>query len=381
MLFVVPPRCVGPWEILSVIGRGGIGTVYRGRHLGSGLRAAVKLLGPAPAMDPTSARRLAREFETLRLLEHPNVVRVYDAGVAEGYSWLAMELVEGLDLRTFLSPLAGEPILELGTVARLADGAPGPAGPVFDVEAWMREPVTGGQLLAAAPPLGDVEAIRAFADLMEEPETDPGQAGPWHTSPGAAAALRDPDLADGEEPEPDPPSAAMALQLNRPERMARLRAVLAEVLGALDFVHSRGFVHRDIKPSNIMVDDARHARIMDFGLVKQLADDTALTLNGRVVGTYRYMAPEQAAGQAVDARSDLWSLGVILYELLVGRPPFSSHIPAELWREITLLEPPPIRELNPGADPRLAAATERLLRKVPADRFQSAREVLAAVQG
>jgi serine/threonine protein kinase len=344
----------------------------------SGLRVAVKLLGPAPAMDPTSARRLAREFETLRALEHPNVVRVYDAGVAEGYSWLAMELVEGLDLRSFLSPLAGEPILELTSVPRL--DAPGPGGPIFDVDAWMREPVTGGQLPGFLPSRGDVEAIRAFADLMEEPETDPGHAGPWHTSPGAAAAIRAPDLADGEEPEPDPPSAALALQLNRPERMARLRAVLAEVLGALEFVHSRGFVHRDIKPSNIMVDDARHARIMDFGLVKQLADDTELTLNGRVVGTYRYMAPEQASGQRVDARADLWSLGVILYELLVGRPPFSSQIPAELWREITLLEPPPIRELNPGADARLAAAAERLLRKAPADRFQSAREVLAAVR-
>jgi hypothetical protein len=146
-----------------------VGTVYRARHLLDGMPAAVKLLGPAPAVDATAARRLAREFEVLRALEHPNVVRVYDAGVEEGYSWLAMELVEGLDLRTFLSPLAGEPILELGTVARIADGPDGPAGPVFDVEAWMREPVTGGQLLAAAPPRGDVEAIRAFADLMEEP--------------------------------------------------------------------------------------------------------------------------------------------------------------------------------------------------------------------
>src|SRR5512137_231269 len=247
MLFEVPPRCVGPWEILSVIGRGGIGTVYRGRHAVSGLRAAVKLLGPPPAADPTSARRLAREFETLRAIRHPNVVRVYDAGVSEGYSWLAMELVEGLDLRSYLSPLAGEPILELpsarvGTPPALS----GDAFPVFDLEAWLREPVTGGQVPVASGPPGDVDAIRAFADLMEEPETDPGRAGPWHTSPAAAAAAREPDLADGEEPEPEPPSVALALQLNRPERMARLRAVLGEVLGALQFVHDRGFVHRDL---------------------------------------------------------------------------------------------------------------------------------------
>lgn len=379
MLFPVPPRIVGSWEILSVIGRGGIGTVYRGRHTATGMRAAVKLLGPAPAVDATSARRLAREFETLQQIVHPNVVRVYDAGVAEGYSWLAMELVEGLDLRTYLSPLAGEPILELSPV-RMERRAPDPAMPVFDMDAWMAEPVTGAHELPEMETRADVAAIRAFADLMDEPETDPGPGGPWQTSPDLTAALREPDLAAGEEPEPEPPSAALALRLNRPERMARLRAVLHEVLGALQFVHERGYVHRDLKPSNIMVDDFRRARIMDFGLVKQLGEGSALTLNGRVVGTYRYMAPEQAAGQAVDARADLWSLGVILYELLAGRPPFCSHIPAELWREITLLEPPPIRELNPGADPRLTAAAERLLRKAPADRFPSARAVLDAVR-
>ena len=80
----MPPHRVGPYEIVSVIGRGGIGTVYRGRHLETGALAAVKVLGPAPAVDATAARRLAREYEVLRGLDHPNVVRVYDAGVTEG---------------------------------------------------------------------------------------------------------------------------------------------------------------------------------------------------------------------------------------------------------------------------------------------------------
>jgi serine/threonine protein kinase len=128
-----------------------------------------------------------------------------------------------------------------------------------------------------------------------------------------------------------------------------------------------------------MVDDERHARIMDFGLVKQLTDANALTLSGRVVGTYRYMAPEQASGRDVDHRADLWSLGVILYELLVGRPPFASSVPAELWREITTVEPPTIREMNPGADPVLAEAAGRLLRKDPAERFQSVTDLRRAV--
>ncbi len=350
--------------------------MYRARHLLDGMPAAVKLLGPAPAVDPTSARRLAREFEVLRALEHPNVVRVFDAGQAEGYSWLAMELVEGLDLRTYLAPLAGAAILELPSTHGTTSVAEIAAGTVFDMEAWLREPETHADveaIVARAPGAG-VDDIRAFADLMEEPETDDG-SGSWE---GMADPPRAVDLAAGEEPEPEPPSAALALQLNRPERMARMRCVLGEVLGALDFVHRRGFVHRDLKPSNIMVDDSRRARIMDFGLVKQLADASALTLSGRVVGTYRYMAPEQAAGRDVDHRADLWSLGVILYELLVGRPPFPSSVPAELWREITTLDPPPIRAMNPGADPLLAEVSERLLRKDPAKRLQSAAEVRAA---
>ncbi len=349
--------------------------MYRARHLLDGMPAAVKLLGPAPAVDATAARRLAREFEVLRALEHPNVVRVYDAGVEEGYSWLAMELVEGLDLRTYLAPLAGTPILHLPACP--PSGSAEAAGAVFDMEAWLQEPLTHADVEAVVSrsPQEGVDDIRAFANLMEEPETDDG-SGSWRRT---ADPPRTPDLAAGEDPEPGPPSAALTIQLNRPERIERMRAVLGEVLGALEFVHDRGFVHRDLKPSNIMVDDARRVRIMDFGLVKQLADANALTLSGRVVGTYRYMAPEQAAGRDVDHRADLWSLGVILYELLVGRPPFASTAPVELWREITRVEPPPIRDLNPGADPRLAAASERCLRKDPAARFQTASEVLAAI--
>jgi len=378
--FPVPPRYVGSWEVLSVIGRGGIGTVYRARHRRSGAPAAVKLLGPAPAVEPTAARRLAREFEALQALEHPNVVRVYAAGVAEGYSWLAMELVEGLDLRTYLAPFHAPPApgsVPPSSTSAFGDGDAGrpPGEGVFDLEAWSREPATDGLIPQVG--VGGVADILAFADLMEEPETDPGASSSWNTRGGGEGAMAIPEALS---PDWGPPSETLAHHLNGTDRVARLRAALTEVLGALEFIHRRGFIHRDLKPSNIMVDDSRHARIMDFGLVKSLVDPNALTLSGRVVGTYRYMAPEQASGERVDCRADLWSLGVIVYELLAGRPPFSSQVPAELWREITSAEPRPIRELNPGADPALVAAAERLLRKDPAARFQTASEVLTALR-
>ena len=144
-------------------------------------------------------------------------------------------------------------------------------------------------------------------------------------------------------------------------------------------MHGQGLVHRDLKPTNIMVDDARRVRLMDFGLVK-LLDEVPLTQHGRVVGTYRYMAPEQARGEPVDRRADLYSLGVILFELLTGRPPFQARHAPELWSQIVSRPAPYILTVNPGADPALAAVTLRLLAKDPGARFQGADEVAAAIE-
>ena len=349
MLPIVPPRRVGPYEILSVLGRGGIGTVYRGRHHLDGRLAAVKVLGPSPAVDATAARRLAREYEVLRSLDHPNVVRVYGAGVSEGYSYLAMELVLGLDLRAYLSP-------------------------VIDGAAVMAEeaPFLTGSSDAPREPGQGADAIRALASMMDEPETEPER---W---PGAGLGA-----SSGDATAPIPPPGPEALTaLNHPDRVTRLRGALAQVADALAYVHRRGLVHRDLKPSNVMVDDERRARLMDFGLVKGAAEaDESLTATGRIVGTYRYMSPEQAQARPVDPRSDLYSLGVILYEFLAGVPPNRARDPVMLWREILHGRPEPLLSVNPGADRRLAALAERLLAKDPFERPGDAARVAEIIRG
>jgi serine/threonine protein kinase len=279
------------------------------------------------------------------------VVRVFEAGAWEGYSYLAMELVEGLDLRAFLSPELDE-----GERQLLAGGDPSLLS------------LSG----SGPPPEVGAEAIRTLASLMEEPETAPHEFHP--PVPAAPHAAAGPDARCPVGPE-------VQAALNRPRRLERLLGVLRQVLRALAYVHERGLVHRDLKPSNIMVDDHRQARIMDFGLVKHAEElGEPLTGTGRVVGTYRYMSPEQAQGQMVDGRSDLYSLGVILYELLAASPPFVSQDPSALWHEILHQRPAPLVELNPGVDPDLAAIAERCLEKDPAARFQSAREILGVLE-
>ena len=174
-------------------------------------------------------------------------------------------------------------------------------------------------------------------------------------------------------------TAARLEELNRPERVGRLKDALLQVCEALAYIHAHGLVHRDLKPSNIMVDEDRQVRLMDFGLAKFLADDAGMTLDGRMVGTFRYMPPEQILGEPLDGRADLYSLGVILYELMTGRPPFDAKSPVDLWHKVLETEPPPVLAINQWGDPQLARVAHRLIRKEPDDRIQTAEEVYEAL--
>jgi eukaryotic-like serine/threonine-protein kinase len=157
--------------------------------------------------------------------------------------------------------------------------------------------------------------------------------------------------------------------------IARLGMQVAEGLAA---AHAQGLIHRDIKPSNILLQDSSEgpglAKISDFGLVR-VADESRLTVTGVIAGTPMYMAPEQVQGEALDARTDLFSLGSVLYTLCTGREPFHGDSPIAVIRQVSETTPPPIREVNPVIPPWLAAVVQRLHAKRREDRFASAAEV------
>ena len=164
-------------------------------------------------------------------------------------------------------------------------------------------------------------------------------------------------------------TAAVPLEL---KEILRIGMQTAKGLAA---AHAQGLVHRDIKPANILLDNGvERVKITDFGLARAM-DDASLTQSGYVAGTPQYMAPEQARGEAIDHRADLFSLGSVLYALSAGRPPFRGSTAMAVLRRVSEESPQPLAEINPDIPLWLAEIIAKLHAKSPAERFQSAQEV------
>lgn len=262
----------GRYEILDPIGRGGMGTVYRARDRVLGDKVAIKVLRPELSRRPEMIRRFRSEMAMARKVRHPNVCRIYAAGEEEGRLYLAMELINGTDLRTVLR-----------------------------------------QRKSGLPP------EQAFEYAVE-------------------------------------------------------------LAGGLQALHDAGIVHRDVKATNIMV-DKKGPHLMDFDIAKQhQAEGTdAATVTGQVLGTPEYMSPENARGDRVEFRSDIYSLGVLIFEMFTGDVPFRGDSPlATILKHLS--EPPPLEGPRAkGLPPSIVPVLSKALAKRPDERHSTARGLAMAL--
>jgi hypothetical protein len=169
--------------------------------------------------------------------------------------------------------------------------------------------------------------------------------------------------------------------LTREKQLPITRAIYigAQIAEALDYAHGRGIIHRDVKPANVMIEHGDRATLTDFGIAR-VAGSSRLTTTGSIVGTPDYLSPEQARGADVDARTDLYSLAIVTYEMLAGRPPFQSDNPLSVVHAQIATIPPPVTQFNPSVPPDVAAVLLRAMAKEPSQRFASCREFISAIR-
>lgn len=307
---------LGPYRIVRLVGQGGMGVVYEAVHTGLDKRVALKVL---QLLAGDRLDRFLREARTAAALHHTNIVPVFDAGQVNGVPYYAMQFIDGRPLDGLLKP---------------------PAGPL---------PVTAPHVEAGPPPTGGTHTFE----------------------PGAATA--DPagihrDFSTGDvlrgvtRPRPSPLD---------PKHIAGLGLQAAE---GLAYAHERGVVHRDVKPSNLILDATGVVWVADFGLAYHV-DDATMTADGAVIGTPRYMSPEQARGEKTDPRTDVCSLGITLYELLTGTAAYAGSSVADTLRRAIDHTPPRPRSLNRAVPRDLETVVLKAMAKRPADRYPSGREL------
>ena len=174
-------------------------------------------------------------------------------------------------------------------------------------------------------------------------------------------------------------TVSQILEAEGPWPVSRVQATIEQVASALDYAHARGFVHRDVKPGNVIVADDGRATLTDFGLVKA-GEGTKLSTTGVVFGTPAYMSPERAQGEKVDERSDIYSLGIMLFEMLTGRVPFEADTPLEVLAKYLTAPLPLPREVNPDIPELVEQVILKAVAKAPEDRYQRVSEMVEALK-
>ncbi|MBA2739750.1 MAG: Stk1 family PASTA domain-containing Ser/Thr kinase [Nocardioidaceae bacterium] len=276
---------------------------------------------------------------------------------------------------------------------------PGGAGPVlggrYEVGALIGR---GGMADVRAGQDSRLGRTVAIKRLRSDLASDPTFQARFRREAQSAASLNHPAIVavydTGDEVDPDGshvPYIVMEYvegetlrQLTRDGRKIlpeRALEITADVLSALDYSHRAGIVHRDIKPANVMLTPTGRVKVMDFGIARAIADSSStMTATAAVVGTAQYLSPEQARGEQVDARSDIYSTGCLLFELLTGRPPFVGDSPVSVAYQHVREEPALASSLDPEVSAEIDAIVDKALAKKTSDRYQSAAQMRADIE-
>jgi serine/threonine protein kinase len=312
-----PDANLGDFRIVREIGRGGMGVVYEAQQLSLGRRVALKVLPFAAMLDRQQLARFKNEARAAATLDHPNIVAVHSIGIDRGVHYYAMQLVDGQSLAQVVEQLRRQN--DVG--CSMLDVGSRPASTIQHPTSNIQHPISSSD---TAP----------FAHLMTLTDVDSREYF---------------------------------------KAIAQLGIQAAE---ALDHAHQHGILHRDVKPANLLVDDTGKLWVTDFGLAR-MEQDAGMTMTGDLLGTLRYMSPEQALAKrvVVDHRSDIYSLGVTLYELLTLKCAFTGDDRQELLRQIAFEEPTKPRQLNGRISRDLETVVLKAIEKNAADRYATAKEL------
>ncbi len=367
----LPLQQLGDYRIIREIGRGGMGVVYEAEQVSLGRHVALKVLPHRALVDTTHRARFEREAKAAAKLHHTNIVPVFAVGEHEGLPYYAMQFIQGLGLHEVITELRRmQPSSRRkaqSATGRAETRTPPPGRWAADWAANAAANVARSLLSGrfnAAP--------QATEDARANEESGPPEA-PTEASLTPVSFLDGSSLSSSSVVLPGQRDPFHLSETNKASYWRSVARIGVQVADALDHAHSQGVLHRDIKPSNLLLDTQGTVWVTDFGLAKTTDQDN-LTGPGDVLGTFRYMPPERFNGQG-DARSDLYSLGLTLYELLTLQPAFNETDRTRLVHQVCHDEPRRPRKLNRAVPRDLETIVLKAIARDPARRYQSAAEM------